>query len=129
MDRLLDHFKEGGWGMFPTLVCGVIMLAVAVKYAAAPEKRLVPLLTGLGVLTLSTGALGFVTGLITTCGAIGSERFPADMTTRITIVGFGESLNNLAFAFIFIVMAAICGSYGAYRVASSAAPREGELAA
>jgi hypothetical protein len=116
MNSLVEHFRDGGWGMFPTLACGVLMLAVAVRYAVAPEKRFVPLLSGLGVLTLASGALGFVTGLITTCGAIGSDRFGAGMDTRITIVGFGESLNNLAFALIFIVLAAICASYGAYRL-------------
>lgn len=101
----------------PTLVFGVLLLGVAVKYAATPARRFVPLLTGLGVLTLSSGALGFVTGLITTCCAIGGGRFGDGLDGRITIVGFGESLNNLAFALIFVVLAAIAGSYGAYRLA------------
>ncbi len=113
---MYEHFRDGGWGMFPTLVFGVLLLAVAVKYAVTPEKRLVPLLTGLGVLTLATGALGFVTGLITTCGAIGSSGMEMAQGSRITIAGFGESLNNVAFSLIFVVLAAICGCYGAYRL-------------
>ena len=119
MSSFVDHFHEGGPPMFATLVCGVFMLGVAVRYAVTPEKRFVPLLMGLGVLTLATGALGFVTGLIVTCGAIGSEQVEATRRSLITIVGFGESLNNLAFALIFVVLAAVCGSYGAYRLSSA----------
>jgi hypothetical protein len=118
MDKLVHHFREGGWGMFPTLVFGLLLLGVAVKYAVSPEKRFVPLLTGLGVLTLASGALGFVTGLITTCTAIGGGRFSDMPDVRISIVGFGESLNDFAFALIFIVLAAIAGSFGAWRLSS-----------
>jgi ABC-type antimicrobial peptide transport system permease subunit len=106
--------------MFPTLACGLLMLAVAVKYAVAPDKRFVPLLTGLGILTLSSGALGFVTGLITTCGAIGSDRIPVGQDTHIAIIGLGESLNDIAFALIFSVLAAMCASYGAWRLSRMA---------
>lgn len=80
------------------------------------------------MLTLASGALGFVTGLITTCGAIGSSHLEMAQGTRVTIVGFGESLNNVAFALMFVLLAAICGSYGAYRL-SRAAAQDGGAAA
>jgi len=118
MDTFAHHFREGGWGMFPTLAFGILLLGVAVKYAVAPERRFVPLLFGLGILTLASGALGFVTGLITTCTAIGGGRFNDLPDLRISIVGFGESLNDFAFALIFLVLAAMAGSFGAWRLAS-----------
>ncbi len=116
MSSFVDHFHEGGWGMFPTLVFGLLLLGVGVRYAVTPEKRFVPLLAGLGVLTLSSGALGFVTGLIATCCAIETERLGAGQDARITIVGFGESLNNVAFALVFVALAAVCTSYSAWRI-------------
>ena len=111
---MMEHFREGGWGMFPTLVFGLLMLAVAVRYATRPERRYVPLLLGTGVVTLSSGALGFVTGLITTfryIGQVGPDR------RYLAIIGIGESLENVAFALIFAVLASLIASVGAWRIA------------
>jgi len=55
--NLIEQFQDGGWGMFPTLACGVCLLAVAVKYAGKPEKQSVPLLIALSTLTFTTGLL------------------------------------------------------------------------
>lgn len=115
MTSLIEHFREGGWGMFPTLLFGAFLLAVAVRYARSPEKRLVPLLLGLGTLTMAAGALGFVTGLITTCACIAQVQ--ATETTTIALQGLGESLNNVAFALLFVVVAAIAASFGALKIA------------
>jgi hypothetical protein len=118
MANLIDHFHEGGWGMFPTLLFGVFLLAVSVRYARSPERRLVPLIVGLGTLTMSAGALGFVTGLITTCACV-AEAHPNE--TTVALQGLGESLNNVAFALLFVVVAAIAASIGALQIARAAA--------
>ncbi len=114
---MMEHFREGGWGMFPVLAFGLLLLAAAVKYAVKPERRLVPLLYGLGVLTLSAGALGFVTGLMATANAIGTNPDFTSHAGLITIIGVGESLNNIAFSLIFVVLAAIAASLGAMQIA------------
>ncbi len=111
---MMEHFREGGWGMFPTLGFGLMMLAVAVRYATRPEGRYVPLLLGTGVVTLSSGALGFVTGLITTfryVGQVGPDH------RYLAIIGIGESLENVAFALVFAVLASLIASIGAWRIA------------
>jgi hypothetical protein len=118
MTSLIEHFREGGWGMFPTLLFGAVLLIVALRYARSPEKRLVPLLLGLGTLTMSAGALGFVSGLITTCACIAQVQ--AAETTTIALQGLGESLNNVAFALLFVVVAAIASSVGALKLARAA---------
>jgi hypothetical protein len=117
---LVDHFRDGGWGMFPTLFFGALLLAVAVRYATIPERRLVPLLLGLGTLTLAVSALGFVSGVIVTCRAVGADSERLRDGTTLAIVGFGESLNNIAFALVFIVLAALAASYGAFRLSKVA---------
>jgi uncharacterized membrane protein YfcA len=110
---MLQHFREGGWGMFPTLGFGLLMLAVAVRYALRPERRFVPLLLGLGTVTLASGLLGFVTGLMATFQYIGGV--PADQR-YLALIGLGESLNNVAFALVFVVLAALAASLGAWRL-------------
>jgi hypothetical protein len=116
MQTFADHFRDGGWGMYPTLFFGAILLAVAVRYATVPERRLVPLLLGLGTLTLAVSALGFVSGVIVTCRAVAADGERLRDGTTLAIVGFGESLNNIAFALVFIVLAALAASYGAFRL-------------
>lgn len=112
-----EWFREGGWGMFPTALFGLVMLGVAARYALRPERRFVPLLLGLGVVTLSSGALGFVTGLITTFRYVGGV---PEGQRWIALVGIGESLVNVAFALCFIVLASLAASAGALRLARAA---------
>jgi hypothetical protein len=112
MTTLVDHFHDGGWGMFPTLGFGLLLLAIAVRYALRPDQRLVPLLVSMGILTLSSGALGFVSGMIVTCRAIEQ----VEKVGTIALLGIGESLNNVAFALIFTVVAAMATSYGAWKL-------------
>src|SRR5262249_53909638 len=69
---MLEAFRLGGWGMFPTLIFGVLMIAATVRYAVRPERRFVPLQVTLGLLTLAAGCLGFVTGMIKTFLAMDS---------------------------------------------------------
>jgi hypothetical protein len=118
MTSVIEHFRDGGWGMFPTLLFGVFLLVVALRYARSPERRLVPLLLGLGTLTMSAGALGFVSGMITTCAYISQVQAPE--TTSIALQGLGESLNNVAFALLFVVVAAIAASVGSLKIARAA---------
>jgi hypothetical protein len=117
--KMVEHFRDGGMGMFPILIFGVMLLAVAIRYAVKPAKKLVPLLYGLGILTLSSGGLGFVTGLIVTAGAVGANPEFHDRPGLITIIGFGESLNNVAFSLIFVTLAALAACLGAMQIARS----------
>ncbi|HVY47375.1 MAG TPA: hypothetical protein VHB21_15910 [Minicystis sp.] len=99
--------------MFPTLIFGLVLLGVAVRYAVEPGKRLLPLLTALGILTMSAGALGFVTGFIKSCRAAGGD----GISPVITLLGAGEALNCVALALVLIVLSALAASTGALRLA------------
>ena len=113
-----NWFMEGGWGMWPVSAFGLLMLGVAVRYAVKPESRMVPLVVSTGVLTLLSGMLGFVTGLIATFHAVGQvkpdERY-------IALIGLGESLNNLSLAFALMTLSMIVVVVGAYRLSRSLA--------
>jgi hypothetical protein len=114
---MLESFRLGGWGMYPTFFFGVLMLLSSIRYAVKPEQRYLPLQVSLGILTLMAGSLGFVTGLIATFSAMGQVK--AD-DRWFWMLGVGESLHNLSLALVFLVLAGIAATVGAYRFAQLA---------
>jgi hypothetical protein len=125
-NTMIEAFHLGGWGMFPTTLFGVLLLAASIRYAFSPDKRFVPLQVSLGIITLASGGLGFVTGVIKSFMAI--DGVGADMKW-IWMLGVGESLHNVAAAFALVTIGAIAASIGAYRIARAAPSAAGSLAA
>lgn len=81
----------------------------------------------LRALDLPAGALkenlGMTSGLINTARYVAQQ---AGEPATVAVIGAGEALNNLALAFLLIVLAAIAAAAGSLRVARSAptyAPR------
>src|SRR5512132_66535 len=114
---MLEAFHAGGWGMIPTSIFGLVLLAISVRYAVKPERRWVPLLVSSGIVTLVSGLLGFVTGLIKSLQAI--TEVPAE-DRFIWLVGLGESLNNVALALALVLLAALAAFMGTMRLAREA---------
>jgi hypothetical protein len=108
---ILESFHDGGWGMWPTLLVGVLMIGVSARYAVSPDRRFVPLIVASSVLTMLSGALGFVTGLIAT-----SQYY--DMNTappNVVVIGFGESLNNVGLSLVLLSVGMLAVTAGAAR--------------
>ncbi len=116
---LYESFRNGGFGMFFVLGFGLALLATSARYAFRPESRLVPLLVSLGALTFFSGCFGFVTGVIVTTRA--AARLDEGQGV-IAMVGFGESLNNLAWAFALLGLATLLAVVGAARLARQLTP-------
>ena len=112
-----EAFRAGGWGMFPTVIFGLSMVAASVKYAMAPERRFVPLQLSLGVLTLASGGLGFVMGLIKSFSAMGDV---GPDKKWLWMLGTGESLHDIALALGLCSLAGVAASIGALRIAGGA---------
>lgn len=111
---MLESFRLGGWGMYPTLIFGVIAIVTALVYAARPERRFVPMVVATSVLTMTAGALGFVTGCIAT-----AQYVDRVSDQRLIVVGVGESLHNVALALVLVAFALLAVVLGALRVARS----------
>jgi hypothetical protein len=108
---MLEAFKLGGWGMYPTLFFGVLFITVAIGYARSAERARLVLLSVLSLLTSAAGFLGFVTGAIVTLTyAAGTPNQDA-----VVALGISESLHNVALALVLIVLGGIATAVGAWR--------------
>jgi formate hydrogenlyase subunit 3/multisubunit Na+/H+ antiporter MnhD subunit len=112
---MVEAFKAGGWGMLPTTVMGVLLLVAAVLYALRPERRRVPLLLCLSLLTLLSGFLGSLMGIIGTLAAAGRGEHD-EPASVILMAGSAESLYVLALALVILCIALMVIADGALRV-------------
>ncbi len=99
---MFGAFDEGGWGMYPTLISGLVMLGAAIRFARSTDGRSAHLLAMMA-LTFVVGVLGFLTGLIRTLQCAAGEHDQAALVAR----GTAESLHNVALALALIVVAGI----------------------
>ncbi|MFN0247908.1 MAG: hypothetical protein ACKV2T_13550 [Kofleriaceae bacterium] len=110
---MLDAFRLGGWGMYPTLIAGIFLMVSAFQYARRPEAVRLRVLRFLGVLVILTSTLGFVTGVIKTCTHVTPE-LGSDLGMFV-VIGVGESLTNIGAGLVWLVMATIVATFGASR--------------
>jgi hypothetical protein len=113
MQSIIRAFQEGGWGMWPTLFFGAIALALAVRHAVAPKKELLPLIIGIGSATIFSGWLGMTVGVMTTIRYVRGAP-PPDQSV-ITMIGVGESLQNVALALVLAILIALATGLGSWR--------------
>ena len=113
---MVEAFVAGGFGMYPTLIAGLALLAACVRYASRPESRYVPLMLCLGLFTLFAGALGFVTGVMNVLKIFEQ----ADVEPRVLLVGGREAAFNLVLALLMTTLAALVASVGAWRLSQRA---------
>lgn len=109
-----EAFVLGGWGMYPTTIIGLLLLAAAGRYARSPERRQLGTVISLGLMTLLAGSLGFVTGVIRTLISATSGRFP-EPPLLVAMTGIGESLHNVGLALVLLVLATIGTTIGSLR--------------
>ena len=110
-----ELFHEGGWGMYPTTLFGLMLIGVAIQYAKDPARKRVPLLFSLGIMTILSGALGFVTGLIRALHVSATGQLP-EPPHVLAMLGLGESLSNVALALALAAIATLLASVGALRL-------------
>ena len=110
-----EAFHNGGWGMFPTSIMGLVLLVVAGLYARRPAKGQLGIVLGFAAMTFLAGCLGFVAGAIKTLSAAGQLNDPTMSPGQLAALGISESLNNIALALVMLVLAAIVTTIGTIR--------------
>lgn len=110
---MAQWFSLGGFPMWVTLLFGALSIGAAARYAIRPERRFVPLVVSLGIMTLFSGALGFVIGLMRSLNAldlVAAER------RWIWMLGLGESLTNVALSLALVGLATFAMVVGSWKL-------------
>ena len=110
---MADFFRAGGFGMYPTLVFGFLLIASSVLYVLRGERRYVGLMFALGTTTLAAGLLGTCTGLV----SVSRYLTHAPEADRVAVLagGVAEALHDVVLALGLLVIAGVIASIGAFR--------------
>ena len=108
-----NFYESGGWGMYPTTLFGFFLLASGVLLLLRPERRYVPLVVSLGVLTLSSGVLGCSVGFVNTFRYV--QNVVPEEQVKIAALGSAESLNNVVLALLIVVFTTLLAALSALR--------------
>ncbi|MEW5743690.1 MAG: hypothetical protein AB1938_32560 [Myxococcota bacterium] len=114
-----NFFRDGGFGMWPTVLFGFFLVASSGLFALRPERRFLMLAAALGASTFGSGILGASVGLINTMRA--AQGSPAEERLQVAFIGTAESLNNIVLALILFVLASLLVVAGAARTARNPA--------
>ena len=109
---MLNAIREGGWPMYVVLVVGVASLTAAWRYSRDGRKDLLGVVIGLMAAALLAGVFGTAAGVMVSIDHIGEV---APDQRWIVLIGFKESLNNLAMATVFGFADALLLARGQWR--------------
>ena len=112
----VEFTREGGWGMWPVLLIGLLALASATRYALRPE-RLCLRFVGLLWLTL---LVAVVHASVTDVAAVfryfeDPVRAPDNQIVRLLFTGLKESTRPAALGGIFLTLVPLLAAAGVYR--------------
>jgi hypothetical protein len=106
-------FRDGGFGMYPTAVFGLLLVATSVALVLRPDRRFVPLFATLALITMTSAVLGTTTGLINTFRFAAEQ--PANEQMTNAFVGCAESMNVVILGFILTTLSGLIASIAAFR--------------
>ncbi|MFO0675704.1 MAG: hypothetical protein U0169_04175 [Polyangiaceae bacterium] len=101
---MLESFRDGGWGMWPILVFGLLAIVTAFQFAVRGDTKVLRFVESLAKCVLFASVTGFVTGLIATSRYFQTHEHPGDEGIRILVQGTAESANDLAFGFAMLTV-------------------------
>lgn len=113
---MLQFFREGGWGMWPVLVFGLVLLGTAARYAWDGEAVRLRFAVAVGaVLTVS-----MLHAMLTNVAAVFSyvqdpERVPDSGLSRIVFTGLMESTRPGIMGGAMLSLGLVLVSIGVYR--------------
>jgi hypothetical protein len=111
-----EFMMEGGWGMWPVLVLGLVMLASSVRYMASPERFCLPFIAALWVTLVVTVVHATVTDVAAVLHHLEEpSRAPDGLVARMLMMGLKESTRPAALGGIFLTLAPLFVAGGIYR--------------
>jgi len=118
-----NFFRDGGWGMYPVVLWGFLLVASAVLLLLRPERRYFVLVTWLWLVTLGSGVLGTCVGIVKTFRAC--RELQVDEQLVIALLGCAEALNCTILALMICIFAGLTAAIAAGRAAWFKAPTAG----
>ena len=97
-------FRNGGWGMYPIVVFGLIALATAGYFAVRADGRAKAFLDLMPKVIFWATVTAFASDLIAVAGYFESHEVPDPQVLRILIQGGGESLSTIVFGGAFLML-------------------------
>ena len=112
-----DAFREGGWGMYPVVVLGLLLMVSAGRYAFDGEPVRLRFITILSVTLLVFSVEGTLTTLAKTFWFLEDPtRVPSDQYANILAEGIKESSRPCVTGLAFLGLTLILATIGVYRV-------------
>jgi hypothetical protein len=113
---MLEFFIEGGWGMWPVSVFGLVMLGSAARYAWDIEPTRLRFVIAMGVLLVCTMVHATLTDLAAVFSCVSDPvRAPADEVGRILFIGLKESTRPGVLGGAFLTLSLVMVAVGVYR--------------
>ena len=111
-----DFFVEGGWGMYPTLIFGLISVGGAIWFALKPEPRRLAFTAGMWLTLVSAIVHATWTDLAAVFGNLGeAAQKPDTQVAAILFTGLKESTRPGALGGIFLTLTLLIVSIGALK--------------
>ena len=111
-----EFMREGGWGMWPVMLLGLVTLASAVRYMVRPERFCLPFIAALWV----TIAVAVAHATVLDVAAVfhyleEPARAPDAQVARLLMTGLKESTRPAALGGIFLTLVPLFVAGGIYR--------------
>jgi len=111
-----EFMREGGWGMWPVMLIGLVALASASRYAIRPERLGLRFVAVLWLTLLAAVIHATVTDLAAVFRYFEDPvRAPSSEMARTLLIGLKESTRPAALGGIFLTLVPLLAAVGVYR--------------
>ena len=118
-----EFMREGGWGMWPVMLIGLVALASASRYAIRPERLGLRFVAVLWLTLLAAVIHATVTDLAAVFRYFEDPvRAPSSEMARTLLIGLKESTRPAALGGIFLTLVPLLAAVGVYREYGLGAP-------
>ena len=113
---MAQFFVEGGFGMYPVLIFGLVMLAAAARYAVDPERPRLRLVGALGLVLATTTVHAVFMDVAAVFHHVADPALTPDAElTRTVFVGLMESTRPGALGGAMLSLALVIATVGVAR--------------
>lgn len=113
---MMQLFVEGGWGMFPVLIFGLVTMYAAGRYAYDGEPVRLRFVVAMSVVLIVSMAHSMLTNVAAVFSYLQDpERAPDGELARILFTGLMESTRPGALGGALLVLALVLVAVGVYR--------------